>query len=67
MGEGTWGREDGTSSYLFMGRRNKKMEWVLSAVCVTVLCLVQSCHDSQALGNSGILELREGLGSLRLV
>ena len=40
---------------------------MLSAVCVTVLYLVQLHHDSQVLGGSGIVELREGFDSLRWV
>ena len=37
---------------------------MLSAVCVTVLYLVQLHHDSQVLGELDIVELREGFGSL---
>ena len=56
---GTGGREDNISSPLFVDRQKKAIGWVLSAVCVTVLYLVQVHHDSQIRGNSGIVELRE--------
>ena len=59
------GREDDISSSLFVDCQKKAIGWVLSAVCVTVLYLVLVHHDSQVLGNSGIVELREGFGSRR--
>ena len=58
--KGTGGREDNISSSLFVDRQKKAIGWELSTVCVTVLYLVQLHHDSQILGNLGIVELREG-------
>ena len=64
--KGTGGREDNISSSLFVDRQKKAVGWVLSAVCVTVLYLVQLHHDRQVLGKSGIVETREGFGSRHL-
>ena len=52
----TYKREDDISSSVSV--------YVIS---VTVVYLLQSHHDSQALGDSGIVELRESFGSLRPV
>ena len=61
------GREDDISSSLSACQHQYRFDWVLSVACVTVVYSLQSHYDSQAMGNSGIVELREGFSLLRSV